>query len=48
MDTSGRYAAPMTPGAYHVVATSLYDPTAKAVAEIHVILSYAPRISAPL
>ncbi|TQF13022.1 chitinase [Myxococcus llanfairpwllgwyngyllgogerychwyrndrobwllllantysiliogogogochensis] len=34
--TSGRYTAPRTPGTYHVVATSVADPTQSATAPVRV------------
>jgi len=37
IDASGNYTAPTTAGVYHVVATSVADPTKSATAEIHTV-----------
>ncbi|MBS1785818.1 MAG: hypothetical protein JST24_10355, partial [Acidobacteria bacterium] len=39
VDTAGRYTAPLAPGVYHVIGTNLYDPTKRAVVEVHVSAS---------
>ncbi|MCC7494715.1 MAG: hypothetical protein IT204_20315 [Fimbriimonadaceae bacterium] len=42
VDSSGLYTAPSTPGVYHVVATSVADPSAMAAAEVTVVSPDVP------
>jgi hypothetical protein len=47
VDSSGHYTAPGTPGTFHVVATSVADPSKKATATVTVIPNIAVSVNPP-
>jgi hypothetical protein len=47
VDSSGKYTAPLTPGTFHVVCTSVSDPSRQAVAPVSVASSIAVSIDPP-